>query len=331
MKISVVCPFYNEQAIIGNAIKGMVAALEGLPHDWELIVVNDGSKDNSFDLARQAAAGHPRVRVIGYGANRGRGYAIRHGIECAAGEVVVTTEIDLSWGDDIVARLAAAFEAHPDADMLVASPNLPGGGYRNVPAKRVIISKLGNMIIRAGQSGDMTMYTGMTRAYRREAFLRLPIDEDEKEFHLEVAQKAQTFGFKIYEIPCVLEWKDHKLAVSGAPKRKSSSRIIKLMRTHMAFAAVAAPFRYILPFSAVISLVSFFFMAAAVVNLFSDRPSAFLLITGLALFLIAFVLFGVGMLSYQGQLILRDIWRLRGELRAEVRRRNLDAPSSGAD
>ena len=314
MKVSVVCPFYNEEAIIEAAIKHMVEKLETLGHDWELIVVNDGSKDKSFEYAKGAANNNPRIRVVGYDQNRGRGYALRHGVQQASGDIAVTTEIDLSWGEDIVHRLTAAFEQHPDADMIVASPNLPGGGYKNVPMKRVMISRIGNTIIRLGQGREMTMYTGMTRGYKRDAFLSLPIDEDEKEFHLEVAQKAQAFHFKIYEIPCLLEWKDAKLARPGAAKRKSSSKIPKLIKTHMAFAAATAPFRYIVPASFMLFALSAFFGIWAFVNLFTEVPSAFLLLTSLMLFLIAFVGFAIGMLSYQNQLIQRDLWRIRRDL-----------------
>jgi glycosyltransferase involved in cell wall biosynthesis len=314
MKVSVICPFYNEEAIIENTMRGMVAALEGLECEWELIVVNDGSKDASPALASEAAGGHPRVKVIGYPSNRGRGYALRYGIAEASGEILVTTEIDLSWGDDIVHQLAKAFERHPDADMIVASPNLAGGGYRNVPAMRVFLSRLGNTIIRAGQGESMTMYTGMTRAYRRASFNSLPIDQDEKEFHLEVAQKAQAFNFKIYEIPCVLEWKDHRLAKKDAPKRKSSSRVKKLIRTHMVFAAVAAPSRYILPISALMAVLSAFFLAWALINFLIGKIAVYLLITGLLIFLIAIVTFAVGMLSYQSTLIQHDLWRIRRDL-----------------
>lgn len=314
MKVAVVCPFYNEEAIIGNAIRRLLDALASLEHDWELIVVNDGSKDASLELAKAAAGGDPRIRVLGYERNRGRGYALRFGIANTGADVVVTTEIDLSWGDDIVHRLIAAFEANPAADMIVASPNLPGGGYRNVPLARVLLSRLGNRIIRLGQSRAMTMYTGMTRAYRRERFLSLPIDEDEKEFHLEVAQKAQVFGFRIVEIPCVLEWRHDRLAASAGPKRKSSGRLGRLVRTHMAFATVAAPVRYILPVSLVVFVISLVFFVWAIVNLFNKDPSVFLLITSLVGFLIGFVVFAVGMLSYQGQLLQRDVWRLRRDL-----------------
>jgi glycosyltransferase involved in cell wall biosynthesis len=314
MKISVVCPFFNEEAIIEAAMENMAAKLKTLDCDWELIVVNDGSQDDSYARASRIAANNRKMRVVGYDENRGRGYAIKYGIREATGDIVVTTEIDLSWGEDIVHRLAAAFKRHPDADMIVASPNLPGGGYRNVPAKRVLISRIGNNIIRMGQGREMTMYTGMTRAYKRNKFLTLPIDENEKEFHLEVAQKAQAFNFKIYEIPCILEWKDAKLARPGSAKRKSSSKIPKLIRTHMAFAAATAPFRYILPISIILAFLSLVFGAWAVINLVFGLPSALVLITGLILFLIGFVAFAIGMLSYQNQLIQHDLWRIRRDL-----------------
>lgn len=317
MKISVICPFYNEEAIIERAVQEFVVALATLDYDWELILVNDGSRDNSPGLAHRIASEHDRVRLLGYEHNRGRGYALRYGIYAATGDIVITTEVDLSWGEDIVHRLVAAFEEHVDADMIVASPNLPGGGYKNVPIKRVLLSRLGNILIRASQQGKMTMYTGMTRAYRREAFLSLPIDEDEKEFHLEVAQKAQAYGFKIYEIPCVLEWKDHRLSAPGSKKRKSSSKVANLVKTHMAFAAVAAPVRYILPISIVAAIVSLFFGILAFLNLFRAEPSAFYLITGLSVFLIALIIFFIGMVSYQNLLLQREVWRMRREIKLQ--------------
>lgn len=82
----------------------------------------------------------------------------------------------------------------PGADIVVASPHLPGGGYKNVPAKRVWLSRLGNKVIRACMSDAATMNTGMTRAYRRRAILSLPLYEPGKEFHLEVILKATALG-----------------------------------------------------------------------------------------------------------------------------------------
>ena len=198
--------------------------------------------------------------------------------------------------------------------MVVASPNLPGGGYRNVPATRVAISRLGNVLLRFTSSTKLTMYTGMTRGYRRDKFLALPIDEKEKEFHLDVARKALAFGFRIHEVPAVLEWKSHRLAKSAAGTRKSSSRIPKLMRTHLLFSMASAPFRYLFPLAVVIGLVGLLFFAGAVRNLFTEEPSAFYALMALGLFLFAFLMLGLAVLAHLGIELLQNPWRLRSEV-----------------
>ena len=122
-------------------------------------------------------------------------------------------------------NLINSFMLYPNADIIIASPHLSGGKYINVPLYRVLLSKVGNFIIRLGQDLDITMFTGMTRAYVKSSFLKLPIDNKGKEFHLEVIQKSSVYGFKIYEIPSQLEWKNHKLIKNNANKRKSSTNI----------------------------------------------------------------------------------------------------------
>ena len=71
--ISVVCPFFNEEAILDASVRRMLENLALLPEDWELIVVDDGSRDRSLQLARSLGAQERRLRVIGYPENRGRG------------------------------------------------------------------------------------------------------------------------------------------------------------------------------------------------------------------------------------------------------------------
>jgi len=313
--ISVVCPFYNEGQIVETAIRTLLERLEThLNGKWELIVVNDGSLDDSGEVAAKVAAEHSRLRYISYRHNRGRGHALRTGIHQARGDIIVTTEIDLSWGEDIVERLVAAMQDNPDADIVVASPHLPGGGYKNVPPKRVFLSKFGNHVIRALMTDAVTMNTGMTRAYRREAIQALPLDEDRKEFHLEVILKAQALGYRIAEIPSILEWKQYKHQGQRV-KRKSSSKVNKLMVTHSLFSLFAQPIRYLWPLAIVSGLLSAGFMAAGVVFLFTpDIPSAFVVIVSLTLAIIAMILFIFGVLTQQGNMLQTEIWRLREEL-----------------
>ena len=132
LDISVVCPFYNEVGIIEHAVRTMLHRLSMLDGSWELIVVNDGSTDNSEKVVRKIAEEHPELRVVGYAPNRGRGYALRTGIAEACGDIIVTTEIDLSWGETIVEELVSELRRSVDIDIVVASPHLVGGGYRNI-------------------------------------------------------------------------------------------------------------------------------------------------------------------------------------------------------
>ena len=290
MDISVVSPFYNESGIIRESVLEMLRQLESLDGEWELIVVNDGSTDDSASIVREIAAGNKHLRLIEYPYNRGRGYALRTGINSAQGDIIITTEIDLSWGQTIVNELVAAMRKWPEADIVVASPHLPGGRYKNVPFKRVLYSKLGNKVIRACMSNVVTMNTGMTRAYRREVIRSLPLTEEGKEFHLEVILKAKSLGYRIREIPAVLEWKDYKISGQKV-RRKSSSKINKLVVSHSLFSIFANPVRYVWGLSAVFLLSGIAMFTWAVVLFLRHDVAAFVALTSFSMLLIAILLF----------------------------------------
>jgi glycosyltransferase involved in cell wall biosynthesis len=310
MDISVVCPFYNESQIIEQAIRQLLDRLRSIDGKWELIVVNDGSTDGSEKIAQRIAAEHPNLRVLSYLFNRGRGHALRTGINAARGEVIVTTEIDLSWGDTIVHDLVKAMRQWPDADILVASPHLPGGGYKNVPFKRVWLSRMGNHVIRACMSSAATMNTGMTRAYRREVIQSLPLSEDGKEFHLEVILKATAFGYRIREIATILEWKNYKHQGQRV-NRKSSSKVNKLIVSHSLFSVFANPVRYVWAMSLVSLMLGVISFAGAVMLYYMRMVSAYTALLSLSLIIVAVVLFILGVVLKQGNLIQRELWWLQ--------------------
>ncbi|WP_161958752.1 glycosyltransferase family 2 protein [Ferruginivarius sediminum] len=319
--VSVVCPFYNEEAILRSVVRDFLDRLKRhITGSWELIIVNDGSSDNSLAIAQEIAHDEPNLRVLTYRRNRGRGHALRVGISQARGEIIVTTEIDLSWGDDIVERLLAAIDESPDVDIVVASPHLKGGGYRNVPRKRVFYSTFGNWIIRACMSNVATMNTGMTRAYRRDAIRALPCEENGKEFHLEAILKARALNYRFREIPALLEWKEHKFAgqAGGRPAqpqvRKSKSSTNKLIFSHTLFSLFANPIRYIWGMSAASFLIALVFIAYAVVRFATGQVSVFMVIIGLALGIISLMLFAFGVVFQQGNMVQKQLWRLQRDL-----------------
>lgn len=318
LDLSVVCPFYNEEQIVGTAITALAERLDDIDARWELIVVNDGSKDGSLEAARKAAAAFGNVRVISYAFNRGRGHALRTGIAQARGEIVVTTEIDLSWGEDIVSRLYSAIRGHPDVDIVVASPHLPGGGYKNVPAKRVFFSQFGNWVIRALMANAVSMNTGMTRAYRRDSIWRLPLEEDRKEFHLEVILKAQALGYHIHEIPSQLEWKEYKHQGQRV-ERKSSSKVNKLVITHSLFSLFANPMRYALGLAGLAGGLSGLSLLVGAIRWSLGLVSVFMLIVSLGFAILGLLLFAFGVLAQQNSRIQRELWVARVEM-DELRR-----------
>ena len=287
----------------------MLQQLESSGLDWELILVNDGSTDESYSIAGAAVTGVSRTKLVTYEKNQGRGYALWRGIQEASGDIVITTEIDLSWGDTIVSDIAEKFSKDPLLDAVIASPNLPGGGYRNVPAKRVWISRMGNRLLRVLFSPKISMYTGMTRGYRRELIQGFACDERGKEFHLDVVFKLILLKCSIEEVPAILEWKDAKLTQDVGSKRKSSTKILRLISTHLNFAAFANPIRYFWAFSALSGICGLVLGATALAGKYSYQANIYFAILAVLLEIFALLLLGVGVISSQNNRILRELWR----------------------
>ena len=96
--LSIVIPAYNEAARLGNTLRAVLDYLRQNDPEAELIVVDDGSSDDTADLARRvfADAGKLRTSVISYRSNLGKGRAVRLGLLAARGEVVLFSDADLS-------------------------------------------------------------------------------------------------------------------------------------------------------------------------------------------------------------------------------------------
>ena len=101
-KISIICPFYNEQSIIENAVHDLIKLLDSIEYDYELILVNDGSTDDSVFEIEEIISSNENIKLVTYSQNQGRGFAIQSGIVKSIGDIIITTEIDLSWGSNVI-------------------------------------------------------------------------------------------------------------------------------------------------------------------------------------------------------------------------------------
>lgn len=97
--LSFVIPAYNEAARLGSTLRQVFAYLQTQPYRSEVIVVNDGSTDDTVHVVESVFAVNTApvsARLVSYPANRGKGYAVRHGLLAAAGQVALFSDADLS-------------------------------------------------------------------------------------------------------------------------------------------------------------------------------------------------------------------------------------------
>ncbi len=99
MVLSVVIPMFNESETVENCIERLDGVLSSKfsNNDYEIILVNDGSTDNTMEIASsKIAAGYKNIILTGYNTNAGKGKAVKFGVEAARGDYIVYTDCDLS-------------------------------------------------------------------------------------------------------------------------------------------------------------------------------------------------------------------------------------------
>ena len=191
MYLSVVVPVYNEYENIPLLYDEVVKALKDI-NDWELILVNDGSKDNSLEALKELAAKDTqRVKVIGLRRNFGQTAAIAAGIDHASGDIIVLMDADLQNDpSDIPAML----------DKLNEGYDVVSGWRKNRQDNllRTFPSKIANKLICKVTGVHLHDYGCTLKAYRREVIKGFRLYG---EMHRFIPAYADSFGARIVEMP----------------------------------------------------------------------------------------------------------------------------------
>ena len=108
VSLSIVIPAYNEEKRLPTSLDTILEFVNGRYEFVEVIVVDDGSRDGTAECVRQYAKTHPAVRLLQNPGNRGKGYAVRHGMLQAKGEWILSTDADLSSPIPEIDRLFSA-------------------------------------------------------------------------------------------------------------------------------------------------------------------------------------------------------------------------------
>lgn len=191
--LSIAVPLYNEEDSVAPLVEAVREAMLEWPEPWELILVDDGSRDATATIAARISAADPRIRVVALARNYGQSTAMQAGFDHARGDVVVTLDGDLQNDPrDIPLLLAKLDEGH---DLVT--------GYRERRQDHLLTRKvpswIANRIIRSVTGVPIRDNGCSLKAYRREVLQRIRLYSDMHRFIPAIAASAA--GASIAEIP----------------------------------------------------------------------------------------------------------------------------------
>jgi undecaprenyl-phosphate 4-deoxy-4-formamido-L-arabinose transferase len=189
--LSVVVPVFNEEESLPELLSRLSAALGALTKSYEVLLVNDGSRDGSLVLLREAAARDPHLTVIDFNRNYGQHSAIFAGFEAARGEIIVTLDADLQNPPEEIGKLVAKMEEGFD---VVGSVRIK----RQDPFFRRLASRLVNRVTSMATGVDLSDYGCMLRAYRQGVVKTLC---QSKEISTFIPVLADMFAGRVTEVP----------------------------------------------------------------------------------------------------------------------------------
>ena len=197
---SVVIPAYNEAARLPTYLKEVLAYLEGRGESYEVIVVDDGSRDGTADRVREVADGRAEVTVHALDRNRGKGHAVRAGMARAVGGLRLMADADGATPIGEVARLEAAVSA--GADLAVGSRVLRDPSVtRQVRVHRKLSGHVFNFLVRRlGVASVLDTQCGFKLFRGAVAGALFPeITTDGFGFDVELVMLAERRGYRVVE------------------------------------------------------------------------------------------------------------------------------------
>jgi len=201
IRYSIVIPAYNEGQRLGATLEKVLGYVRQQGWSTEVIVVNDGSRDNTADVVRWFATRDPSVRLVENPGNRGKGYSVRHGMLEARGEVVVFSDADLSSPMEELPKLLAALVS--GADIAIGSRWLQAElqTQRQSPLRQLlgrIFNLLQRMILGLRFKDTQCGFKAFTRRAAQAIFPRQRIER--WGFDPEILFLAGKLGFRVDEV-----------------------------------------------------------------------------------------------------------------------------------
>jgi glycosyltransferase involved in cell wall biosynthesis len=336
--VSVVIPVYNESEIITANLTTLCEYLDQLEemYRWEMVIVNDGSTDDTGLLAEAFAEGRDNVLVLHHRTNFRLGQALRYAFNNCRGDYVVTFDCDLSYAPEHIGRLV--MELHTtDAKVVIASPYAKGGRTTKVPFRRRFLSRSANRFLAATARGHVSTLTGMVRAYDRRFLSTLNLRSMGPDINTEILYKAQLLGATVSEIPAHLDW---TFSASGGKRRPSPVSLTSSTNAYLFSGFMFRPVAFFIGPGLIVLAAALYTLGwvvyrivhnfleltdgsftakvtIAIQNAYQAAPYGFV-VGGIAL-LIAFQLLSLGTIALQNERYFKEMFHFNTTLYREMR------------
>lgn len=212
MDISIIIPTYNSADTIADVVSQVVQFFRTKSASFELIVVDDGSSDDTDVRLKSIQSEYPELRVFKNIPNRGKGFSVRRGFQESRGEFVVFTDTDLPFGLEAIYRVVVALQQ--GSEVVIGSRVLPGSRFRMNPRHfpyifmrhligRTLLNVV-NVLLGLEVSDTQCGIKGCRKVAAKHVVTRLTIDRFL--FDVELICVVRRSGFRITEMPVELDY-----------------------------------------------------------------------------------------------------------------------------
>lgn len=326
--LSIILPCYNEEAILEQNVETIIQYLETTSNfDYEVLIINDGSKDNTGKIANELEKKYQSIRVIHHPTNLNLGRALQTGFQNSKNDIIVVLDIDLSYSVEHINQLVDKL-IETSADVVVASPYMKGGKVTAVPFTRKIMSRWVNIFMSVFATSDLHTFTGMVRAYKRDFIQNLNLKTVDYEINPEIIYKGIILRAKMIEIPAHLDW---TAQLQFKASRQSSLKVIKGFFSGLMSTFIFRPYFFFLGIGIVLMALSLYELvwllfdtlydlnltyiaggeasfSLSLAKQFSKNPQSFLV--GGITFVSAIQFLSLGFLSLQSKRYFEEIYHL---------------------
>jgi dolichyl-phosphate beta-glucosyltransferase len=218
MYLSIIIPAYNEEERLPKTLKDINDYLKSQNYDYEILVISDGSKDKTVEIARSLQPEIKGLKVISNKENHGKGFVVRQGLLGARGEIRLFTDADNSTSIDQVEKMFSFFEK--GFDVVIGSRDIKGAVLDPPqPWHRRVVGNIFNLMVQflVGLWGIWDTQCGFKALSAEAAEAVLPLCKiDRWAFDPEILKVARKKGYKIKEVP--VRWvndPDSKVKLKG--------------------------------------------------------------------------------------------------------------------